>query len=886
MEKLKAALPHIIAVLIFITLGSIYFAPQFEGYDLNQNDVKTALGMSKEIFDFRQTKDAEPLWTNSMFGGMPAYQISMSNPNLLSTAENILFFKTFKSPLGFLLVAMVSFYILMLCFNLSPWLSIIGAVAFGFSSINILYLGGGHVTKVHAIALIPGIVGSIIYAYRKNLRIGAVLLSIFLCLHLYANHIQETYYLLYLILAIFIVELIRFYKEKLMAKFMKISAFLLLAGIIGALPIISNLMLTNEYGKFTNRGKSELTQPKIEGADKSELTGLDKNYIRQYSLGFGEIWSLAVPNIKGGANGYLGNLEDKMDKVAPEFKQNVASFDRYWGEQYFTGGAFYFGATICLLFILGMFFIQDMIKWAFFFASALAVMLAWKYSGALDFFIDYVPLFNKFRDTKMMLILAQLSFPLLGMLFLHEMLKKQLDKMKVLYVVTGTLGVFVLFLVLPKVLFGFFSNDELSYFQKQMAQYAQNPEVITQFTSFKEEIEKVRIAIFKEDVIRTIIFTLLTGGLIILYTRNKLAKRILIPAIGILILVDLWMVDKRYLNNEKTNDNYNHWVSVYERSNPFKASPADLQILNWETAKSPELKAKIDQKLSSITASTLPQNAELELEKEKASFGVLNFETSYRVFTLQDPFSNSTISYYHKSIGGYHGAKLKRYQELIDFRLGKEMGILTAAVKTNNDTVLQEALRTQIPTLNMLNTKYIIANPGAAPIRNYYHDGPAWFVNRVKFVASADEEIRALDSINPRRVVVVNDKFKEQLSTEALYDSTASIKLKQYLPNHLTYETSAQAPQIAVFSEIYYKDGWNAYLDGKLVPYVQANYVLRAMNVPAGKHTIEYKFEPKTYYLSKKISTAGSVLIIIFILGVLGFEIFTQIKTKPEVKKE
>jgi len=317
MKKFSVVLPHLIAVFIFVILGAIYFSPQLDGYSLNQHDVKQFIGMSKEISDFRQLEKDEPLWTNSAFSGMPAYQISMSNPNLMTKIENFVIFKLFKSPLSYLVLAMISFYILLLCFGVSPWLSIVGAIAFGFSSIHVLYLAGGHNTKVHAIVLMPGIIGSLIYAYRKNFRIGGLLLCIIICLHVSANHIQETYYLLFLIAAIILSEFYKFYKEHRLPVFIKISAFLLFATVVGIVPTLSNLLLTNEYAKYTNRGKSDLTISATQSGDNSEEKGLDRNYIKEYSMGYGEVWSLAIPNVKGGSSGRLGDYKDELTKASP-----------------------------------------------------------------------------------------------------------------------------------------------------------------------------------------------------------------------------------------------------------------------------------------------------------------------------------------------------------------------------------------------------------------------------------------------------------------------------------------------------------------------------------------------------------------------------------------
>jgi hypothetical protein len=869
MKKFSKALPHLIAIIVFAILGAVYFTPQFSGYGLNQGDITQFIGMSKEISDFRKMEKSEPLWTNSAFSGMPTYQISMSTPNLMASIENLLIFKIFKAPFGYLFLAMISFYILLLCFGVNPWLSIVGAVAFGFSSIYMVYLAGGHNSKVHAIALLPGIVGSLIYGYRKNFRIGGLLLCVFVCLEVSANHIQETYYLLFLIAAIVIVEFYIFYKEHRLPTFLKISTFLLFASLIGVIPTLSNLLLTNEYAKYTNRGKSDLTI----STNKSESKGLDREYIKEYSLGYGEAWSLVIPNVKGGASfNRLGDFKDKLNDVTPEYRNDIANYYGYWGEQSGSGGAFYFGATIFLLFVLGMVFIVDKIKWAFFGASVLAIILSLKYSSILDFFIDYFPLFNKFRDTKMILVLVQISLPLLGLLFLNELFKKQINNKKFLYTTGLTIGVFLLIYIFPSLWFSFFNNRDVTYFDKMVSTY---PQAVQQINIMKADIEQVRIAIFKADVLRSIFFMSLVALLIILYTRNKIAKQYFILSLGLLVLIDIWSVDKRYLNN---NEEGHYWIKSKDKSTPFRASVADNQILNWELMSNPSLRDKINKNIEELGNNVNSVHSDIEIAKENTAFTTLNFETDYRVLSLDNPFANASTSYYHKSLGGYHGAKLKRYAELIEFRLNKECQAIMDAINSKNDTVLDLTLKDQLPALNMLNTKYIIFHPDVSPIRNSYVNGAAWFVKNIKIVNNANEEIKALDSINTKNTAVVEKSFDNLIFKVHRYDSLATIDLKLYRPDHLIYEANTKSEQIGVFSEIYYKDGWNAYIDGKLSPYFRANYVLRALTIPAGKHTIEFKFEPKTYYFSKKLSNAGSVLIVVFIIGIAIFEIVNNNK--------
>ncbi len=889
-STIKKIIPHAVAVIIFIIIGLVYFSPQLQGYDLRQSDYDNYLGMSKEIIDYRDKTGEEPLWTNAMFSGMPAYQISTIHQNYIAKLRKLVIFDTLNTPLAYLFLCFIGFYILLICLNVSPWLSIIGAVAFGFSSINILYLGTGHITKVHSIALIPPVLGSILFAYRKRALLGGILFAFFLSLHLSANHIQETYYMLFFVIAIAIVELFRHYKEKLIKKFVKVSALLLLGGILGVLPTISNLIVTYEYGKYTTRGKSELTinadnenMALITDNESKNTKGLDPDYIKQYSLGYGEVWSLIIPNVKGGPSGYIGNNEDAMKNVSPPYKEAVAQSMHYWGEQLFTGGAFYFGATVFLLFFLGLLFVKDDLKWAVLGVSVLAVVLSWKYSGILDFFIYNVPLFSKFRDTKMMLVLVQVAFPLMGVLFMKEIIQKKINQKKLLMAIGGVVLLLLLFLATPSTWFDFFSKQEIAQFDNQINSLKGNGAAISQFETFKEELQNARISIFKSDVLRTLYFVLLIGAVIVFYNRKKFNTNYLIIIIGLLILVDLWAVDKRYLNNEKQGINYNSWVKRYEKYNPYDALVVDKEILAMELAENNGLKEKIDTEISKFIKENDIKSKYIAHEKEKITFRELNLSTNYRVFSLQSPFNSSRESYFHKSVGGYHGAKLKKYQELIEFRISKEQRKLINFLNSSRTGAeLASLFEKELPTLNMLNTKYIIYNPSAKPFRNPYALGNAWFVEKFRIVASADSEIVALNYINPAHEAVIHKQFADNLQGfSAKTDSNATISMLSYAPNRIVYESDTKIEQLAVFSEIYYDKGWNAYIDGKIAPYFRANYVLRAMLIPKGKHTIEFKFEPETFYIANYVSLSGSILLMLLVIASL----FITMKASKQVSE-
>jgi hypothetical protein len=861
---IKKTYPHLMAILLFVAISAAYFAPQLKGYIIRQHDIENFIGMSREIVEHRERYNEDPLWTNSSFGGMPAFQISVENTNIVNRIKNWVL-KVIPRPIGYMFFLMLGAYILLLCFNVKPWVALIGGIAFGLTSLNLLYLGAGHNAKVHAISFIPPIVGGIFLAYRKNMWYGAVLFSIFLCLNITANHLQMTYYLTYLILAMGIVELVRAYKEKIMPRFFKVTAILIVAGGLGILPTLSNLLITNEYSEHTTRSESELTIIGDETEDESKNIALERGYIKQYSFGKAEIWSMVVPNIKGGRTGALGNNKEVMQSVDQRYRQTVAQQNAYWGEQLSSGGTFYFGASVFLLFLLGAFFIKDRIKWAFIAVSLLAVVLSWKYGALTDFFIDNMPLYNKFRDTKMMLILVQLSFPLMGLWFVQKLVDQGIDKKKYLYISLSVSGLFLLFYIAPKLWFDFLSRNEVQMFDQQMDAYRNNTNYYNSLLAVKNNLIDARVEIYKKDMLRSLFFILLTAGLVYAFIIKKIKTNTLLVALGLIILFDLWSVSKRYLNNEKQGSQYLHWVDAYDYSNPFKASVADLSILESEFIEKPELKTRIEQDVAQMKNTEKLKPADFQNEKIKELFAGLNFATGYRVFTLQNPFNNARNAYFHKSLGGYHGAKLRLFNELIEYQISREYSLLHNFANNNPvENQLSELPPLQIPVLNMLNTKYIISDLNSPAYINPYRYGSTWFVSQIEEVENADQEIMALSTITPEKVII-QSKYMDMIDTAIGADTAATIELISYKPNHLVYSSSASSPQLAVFSEIYYPDGWNAYINGEKKDHAKANYVLRVMNVPAGQHTIEFKFEPQTFYKGKKLSIVGSVLILIFV---------------------
>jgi hypothetical protein len=783
--------------------------------------------MSKEIQDFRaKTNGEEPLWTNSMFGGMPAYQISVIyHGNLLKYVNSILMLGL-PHPAGYVFLYMLGFFILLLALEVDPWVAIVGAIAFGFSSYFFIILQAGHNSKAHAISFMAPVVAGFILTFRGKYLLGGALTALFLALELYANHLQITYYLS-IFLVIYCLSIgVQALMNKTLVSFFRSGAVIVVAAILAVLPNITNIWATYEYGKFTTRGKSELTLNESGKSNKNDKTdGLDRSYATQWSYGRAETMSLMIPNFKGGGNEAIGTHHpDAVKDVATDFKEYVSKgVDVYFGDQLFTSGPVYAGALVIFLFVFGLFVVKGPLKWAILIATVLSILLSWgsNYMSFSNFFFDHIPGYNKFRAVSMTLVIAEFTIPLLAILALDQVLKTSsffenkvkapfvnfyLENKKVFYLsfaLTG--GLCLLFLLAPGIDDFFRSPAAYSdgqYLGERERTYSQavkqyGDQVANQLV---DSIEIARKAVFKADVWRSLIFIVLGAGLLFFYFRNGIQRNLVILGIGVFILFDMYSVDKRYLNDAS-------FVPKQQVQTPYTPSQADLQIL----------------------------------EDKDPDFRVFNASVN--------TFNDASTSYFHKSIGGYHGAKLKRYQELIDFQISK-----------NNQSVF-----------NMLNTRYfIIPGKDQQPVaeRNPNALGNAWFVNEYKLVANADSEILALSHFDPSRTAIVDRRYQSELSgLTPAKDSSSSIKLNHYEPNDLTYESHNKGEGLAVFSEIFYENGWNAYLDGQKVPHFRANYVLRAMRIPAGDHKIEFKFEPSVYKTGEKVAYAGSVLLLLVCAG-------------------
>jgi hypothetical protein len=803
-DKINFALPHLIAVLIFIVVSFVYFYPVLEGKVLKANDSTVSKISSKEIQDFRDKNGREPLWTNSIFSGMPAYLISTKYPgNLIKHADTLL--RIFKMPVSVLFLSMLGFYILLLIFGVNSWLAIAGAIAYGFSSFFFQVLVAGHNTQAIALAYMAPMIGGIYYAYRHDALKGALLTAFFLSLEIQANHPQITYYALICLLIFGIVEFIYSWKNSTMIKFLKTSALLIIPFIIAIGVNFANLYTTYEYGKYSIRGKSDLV------SENSNITsGLNKDYITTWSYGVDETFNLLIPNYKGGSSRPFDRSSETYKALAQNNNQAAAEqFQKYWGTQPGTDGPHYVGAIVFFLFILGLILIKGPEKWWLLAATVLSIMLSWgkNFMPFSNLFIDYFPGYNKFRAVTMILVISEFCIPLLGFLALRDIFNGTTTKKEIirgLKIAAGITGGFILLVIILPGIAGSFT--------------AQNEADLPLW--LKDALISDRKGLLRGDAFRSLVFILLSAGVIFAFISEKLKKEYAILIIALLIVIDLWTVDKRYLDADR-----------FERP-------------------------------STIQKSFTPTIADAFILKDPSQHRVLN---------LPNPFNdNSPTSYFHKSIGGYHGAKMERYQELIDSCIYPEIGTFgMAAKKAQSFEELQMAFNnTPSPALNMLNTKYIIFNPAYPPLTNPNALGNAWFVEKPILAENANKEISLINSFNPAKEAIIGNSFKSQITIPSFsVQENEKIELVSYQPDELHYKYSAKEEKLAVFSEIYYPAGWRCYIDGKESQYFRADWVLRGMVVPAGDHEIKFTFRPASYYTGNKVSLASSILLILIFAG-------------------
>lgn len=819
MNLFKRILPDIVVVILFAVISFAYFFPAaIEGRILSQHDSVAGIGAGEEAKEYLERTGERTRWTNSIFGGMPTYQMSPSydSTDTLKGIEKI-YHLYLPDYVWYVFVMLLGFYILLRAFDFSVWLAALGAVLWAFSSYFFIIIAAGHIWKFVTLAYIPPTIAGMVLAYRGKYLSGGLLTAIFVALQIVSNHVQMSYYFLFVMLFMAVAFGVSAYQKKEMPQFLKATGVLVIAGILGVCINLSNLYHTYEYSKETMRGKSELVKPDTHNQTKS---GLERDYITQWSYGIGETFSLLVPNVKGGASVPLAANEKAMEKANPMYNSIYSQIGQYWGEQPGTSGPVYVGAFVMFLFILGIFIVKGPMKWALLGATVLSILLSWgkNFMGFTDFFLDYIPMYDKFRAVSSILVIAEFTIPLLVILALKEVIvRPQLikEQAKAFYISLGlTGGIALLFALLP----GFFFSSYVSSTEMQALQGIP----ADQLAPLLANLEEIRKSIFTSDAWRSF-FVILIGAVVLwMYGMGKLKTKIMISGLIVLCIADMWSVNKRYLYDAQ-------FVEKVQQENSFKPTDTDKAILADKTL----------------------------------DFRVLNL--------AGNTFNENNTSYWHKSIGGYHAAKLRRYQEMIEEHISSEMNDVFKAVSDAGGD-MKKVDPSGFPVLNMLNTRYFIfplQGGQTMPMQNPYTMGNAWFVDEVQYVTNANEEIDALHHINPAKVAVVDQKFSEQVKQTAAPDSMSSIKLTAYEPNGLKYEVDSKTGGTVVFSEIYYP-GWQAYIDGVEAPHGRANYILRAMNVPAGKHEVEFKFDPKSLHVTETIAFIA-LGILVFILLVFSF---------------
>lgn len=1013
----KSNLWHVGAVLLFVIISCAYFSPALKGYTIEQADIIRFVGMSREVDDFRTNDGEQVLWTNAMFSGMPTTQISMHyDGTWLSKGLVQLLRLGFPAPIFFLLIYFISFYVLALSLKLRPIIGIVGAIGFGLSSYFIVILEAGHNSKAAAIGLAPLMIAGFIMAYRlKNWILGVALSSLFMMIELNANHIQITYYMAFILLFLGLAELARHISNGQLVKFVKVTTVLIVGYVFAVLANYGNLFSTAQYAQNTIRGGTELTINANGTSNEAIKTdGLDREYVTNWSYGIDETFTLFVPNFKGGESQAIG--QDKANKailkdlkIKGQYKQMIDQSSQYFGDQPFTSGPVYVGIIVLFLAFLGMVYVKDHYKWALLSATLLAVALSWgkNYVSAFvllpilayninvffteerkqlistaiitfllffgiargeviigtsltDFFLDVVPGYNKLRAVTIILVVAELCIPLIGILFLQRLFKNKEEIAKNqngFLIVSGVFVFFFLILLIVPTAFNTFLNMQ----EAGALEAATGPQA-AQYADLFGKLEEVRIAIFRKDVLRSFGFLVVAIGLIFAFIRTNFSKYILGSALGVLILIDLLGVDLRYLNTEGTGKNYAQWIETYKMKFPFMSGNGEKQILAAEIQENPTLQTKIDSALTVLNKTLKSSDIstrEKNLRKDYLTYRILNRETNFRVFEVGNPFNSSYTSYFNKSIGGYHGAKLGRYQDLIEFHLSKQNPAVIDMLNT------KYYLQPSYDRGKITNSELVKINPNAM--------GNAWFTKKVKWVEDANAEILAMESFkgtkieskgmgqifvngnpvtnanlkgtetiafqlpgmeqpmpvdqvpfnavddrglalivdtsginwiynvapdslfdkvfvlspsgksgwNPAETTIIDKRYAEQVKQEN-YSGTGAIELTSYHPDCLAYKTSSKADQLAVFSELFYADDWKATVDGNEVPITRVNYVLRAVEVPAGEHEIVFEFSSPSFEKAGMIGTIASICLLVL----LGIGLFIESRQKDDVNSK
>ena len=822
MTLLKKCLPDVLAVLLFAVLAFAYFFPaDIEGRILYRHDASAGRGAGQEGIEYLQKTGERSRWTNALFGGMPTYQMAPSygSTNMLTKVINA-YHLWLPENVWFVFAYLLGFYILLRAFDFRQHLAALGSIIWAFSTYFLIIIAAGHIWKVWALAYLPPMIAGVVLAYRGKYLWGLLLTAVFTAFEINANHVQMTYYYLFIILFLVIAWFVEAIQQKQLVRFVKATGVCIAGAAIGVCINLSNLYHTWQYSQESMRGKSELVKQNSQNQTNS---GLERDYITQWSYGIDETWTLLIPNTKGGASVPMSESKTAMEKADPNYESIYHQMGQYWGEQPGTSGPVYVGAFVMMLFILGLFIVKGPVKWALLAATILSILLSWgrNFMGFTDFFLDYVPMYAKFRTVASILVIAEFTIPLLAMLALKEVLSGEMKKEKlkvplmVSFALTG--GIALLFSLAPSFFFdSFISSSEMHALQTLPPEHIQP--LIANLTEMRE-------AVFTADCLRSFYIILAGTGILLAFLWGKLKKEYAIGIILILCLVDLWTVNKRYLNDEM-------FVPESEREAPQQMTQTDELILRDQTL-------------------------------------------DYRVLNLaSNTFNENETSYYHKSIGGYHAAKLRRYQEMIEHYISPEIQSLYGAVSEAAGDMTQVNGDSICPVLNMLNTKYFILplqGGQTVPIQNPYAYGNAWFVDQLDYVQSANEEIEAVGKLDLRHQAVADAKFKAQLGEAVPQDTASVVTMTSYEPNRLSYEVNSGKGGILVFSEIYYP-GWTATVDGEAVELGRVDYILRALHIQPGKHQVELAFFPKSVDTTETIAYIAIVLLVLIVLGIVFIE--------------
>ena len=851
MKTLKRFLPDILVVLLFAVIAFAYFFPaDTEGRILYRHDSSAGRGSGQELTEYYQRTGERTRWTNSLFSGMPTYQMAPSYDSQQVLNEVGKFYHLWlPENVWYVFAYLLGFYILLRAFDFRRELAVLGSIIWAFSSYFFIIIAAGHIWKVIALAYLPPMIAGIVLAYRGKYVWGFVITALFTALEIQANHVQMTYYYLFIIAFMVLAYLWDAVRNHRLAQFGKATGVCFVAAALGVVINLSNLYHTWQYTQESMRGKSELVK---KNSANQTSSGLDRDYITQWSYGIDETWTLLVPNTKGGASMPLAMNEKAMEKADPQFYQIYQQLGQYWGNQPGTSGPVYVGAFVLMLFVLGLFIVKGPMKWALFLATGLSILLSWghNFMWFTDLFLDYVPMYAKFRTVASILVIAEFTIPLLAMLalkkifdtpdFFTQKIRIYLGTSKhpiiahnttnmfwlwVSFIATG--GMALLFAIMPSIFFpDYVSASELEAMKQIPSEY---------LGPLLSNLQEIRISIFTADCWRTFFVIVLGTAVLLLLRMKKIQPKYAVGAIIVLCLVDMWQLNKRYLNDGM-------FVERSVRETPQQETATARQIM-----------------------------------QDKAP--------DYRVLNLaSNTFNENETSYYHKSIGGYHAAKLRRYQEMIDQYIGKEMRDMQGAIVNAQGDMTRVAGDSIYPVLNMLNTKYVILplqGGQTAPLLNPYAFGNAWFVDRISYVDNANAEIDAVGKLNLRHEAVADSKFKDALGEPVAQQSNAVVTLKKYEPNELTYTVESQKGGIVVFSEVYYP-GWTATVDGTDTPVGRVNYILRAINVKPGKHTVVLTFKPASV---KNTETAAYVAYLLLVLAIAAGVFFEMKRRKNETNE-